>query len=245
MGGVGGITAVLLARNGIGHLKIADPDVYEPNNLNRQYGAGVSTLGKKKVDVISDILGDINPEISVQTYAEGVTDENLEDILCGVNVVIDAIEYSSSADKWMLYKKSRENGLYVLSSPISGFGSTIFCFDPKGPAVEEIFGFTDKNIHDYRIPSKVLMGMKFDYVPQDYFKRIETGFIPSNAVSVAVASAVVTVDVIKILISEERKKTPMFCSEFGEIDLIVVPKIKRYDLWDLEYCKVIDLEDEL
>ncbi len=62
MGGVGGIDMVALARMGIGKFTIADPDVFEIRNSNRQYGAMRSTNGQAKAEVMRNIVHDINPE---------------------------------------------------------------------------------------------------------------------------------------------------------------------------------------
>lgn len=60
MGGVGGIDMVALARMGIGKFTIADPDVFEIRNSNRQYGAMRSTNGQAKAEVMRNIVHDIN-----------------------------------------------------------------------------------------------------------------------------------------------------------------------------------------
>src|SRR5688572_3034414 len=48
MGGVGGVHLITLARLGIGKFTIADPDVFDVPNFNRQYGATISNLGRNK-----------------------------------------------------------------------------------------------------------------------------------------------------------------------------------------------------
>jgi len=52
MGGVGGANLISLVRQGFEKFKIADLDVYELKNFNRQYGARTDTLGKEKVVVM-------------------------------------------------------------------------------------------------------------------------------------------------------------------------------------------------
>src|ERR1700760_1266816 len=65
MGGVGGIHMLTLARLGFANFRIADLDVFEVANFNRQVGAVVSTLGQPKVEVLSRMARDINPEAKV------------------------------------------------------------------------------------------------------------------------------------------------------------------------------------
>ena len=68
VGGVGGYTAEILARTGVGELSIFDNDTISESNLNRQIIALKSTIGKKKTDVIKSRLKDINPEIKINAY---------------------------------------------------------------------------------------------------------------------------------------------------------------------------------
>src|SRR5687768_16236474 len=53
MGGVGGLHLLTLVRLGIGRFRIADFDHFELANFNRQAGAGMSTLGQPKVEVMA------------------------------------------------------------------------------------------------------------------------------------------------------------------------------------------------
>lgn len=63
-GGLGGTVAALLARIGIGHVHLVDPDVFEEHNLNRQRFCTTKTIGLPKAEVAASILPDINPSIN-------------------------------------------------------------------------------------------------------------------------------------------------------------------------------------
>ena len=64
-GGLGSNAAVSLVRAGIGKLILADHDVVEESNLNRQYYFQ-SDIGKKKVEALTYHLKAINPEIKLE-----------------------------------------------------------------------------------------------------------------------------------------------------------------------------------
>jgi tRNA A37 threonylcarbamoyladenosine dehydratase len=81
MGGVGGSHLITLTRLGIGAFHIADFDQFEQANFNRQAGARMSSAGKSKVEVLADMARDINPELNLKIFAQGVTDENLDEFL--------------------------------------------------------------------------------------------------------------------------------------------------------------------
>src|SRR5574343_328099 len=67
LGGVGGVHLLTLARLGVGKFTIADFDVFDIVNFNRQVGATVSSLGRPKLEVLSEMLRDINPEVELTT----------------------------------------------------------------------------------------------------------------------------------------------------------------------------------
>ena len=70
IGGVGGYAAAALTRSGVGEIDIIDNDNVSISNLNRQIIARHSTIGRPKVDVMSEDLQDINPDIKIQRSLE-------------------------------------------------------------------------------------------------------------------------------------------------------------------------------
>ena len=92
MGGVGGVHLLTLARLGIGAFHIADFDVFDIVNFNRQIGATVSSLGKPKVEVLSEMAKDINPELNIRIFPEGIN-ENLSEFFNGVDLYVDGLDF--------------------------------------------------------------------------------------------------------------------------------------------------------
>ena len=81
MGGVGAHYLLTLTRLGIGRFNISDFDVYELGNFNRQAGATLSHLNQPKVDVMAGMALDINPELDLRRFPDGVTGDNIDDFL--------------------------------------------------------------------------------------------------------------------------------------------------------------------
>ena len=92
MGGVGGIHLLSLVRQGFEKFKIADPDVFELKNFNRQAGANMTTIGRKKVEVMKEMALQINPNCQIETTEARVGEQDLADYLQGVDLVIDGID---------------------------------------------------------------------------------------------------------------------------------------------------------
>lgn len=132
LGGVGAHTAEQLVRAGIGNLTIADADVIEPTNINRQLPALHSTLNQKKVNVLSDRLKDINPKVKLEVIDEFLRDQRMIEVLkTPFDFVVDAID--TLAPKVYLIYHSIQNHYPVVSSMGSG-GKT----DPAKVTIADI-----------------------------------------------------------------------------------------------------------
>jgi len=94
VGGVGGYTVTSLVRSGIENIIIIDYDIIDITNINRQIIAYHSTIGKKKVDVLYDMLLDINPNVKITKYDMFLSEENIESIFDNHNIdyIVDACD---------------------------------------------------------------------------------------------------------------------------------------------------------
>ena len=75
-GGLGSPVGLYLAAAGIGRIGLADYDVVDFTNLQRQIVHGSTRLGDRKVDSAHDRLLDLNPDIEVPVYDEPFTAES-------------------------------------------------------------------------------------------------------------------------------------------------------------------------
>ena len=91
VGGVGGAVAHMLVRAGITNLTIMDFDTVSQSNINRQFVAFQSTIGKYKVDVLASQLKDINPDINLTALNQKFDSTNNID-LTGYTMIIDCID---------------------------------------------------------------------------------------------------------------------------------------------------------
>lgn len=100
LGGVGSNCAEALARGGIGHLVLVDRDAVEASNINRQAIAFHSTVGRRKVEVMREMVVDIDPSIEVTACDRFIVAENVSAFFDehgqDVDYVIDAIDTVSA-----------------------------------------------------------------------------------------------------------------------------------------------------
>jgi tRNA A37 threonylcarbamoyladenosine dehydratase len=119
LGGVGGYTAEMLCRAGIGQMTIVDADTIHHTNRNRQLLALTSTIGKSKANLMKDRLLDINPEIRLTVLNEFIRDERTNEILeTPFDYVVDAID--TLAPKIFLIKQTLYKGYPLVSSMGAG-----------------------------------------------------------------------------------------------------------------------------
>ncbi|MGM0407020.1 MAG: sulfur carrier protein ThiS adenylyltransferase ThiF [Bacteroidota bacterium] len=90
-GGLGSNCAVALARVGIGKLIIADFDVVNKTNLNRQYFFR-DQLGMKKVDALKNNIGRINSVVNVTTKDIQLDENNIVPIFKDCDIIVEAFD---------------------------------------------------------------------------------------------------------------------------------------------------------
>ena len=119
VGGVGGYTAEMLVRSGVGNITIVDFDIVDISNKNRQIIALDSTIGKNKVNVLKSRLLDINPDCNVIAINAKLLKENLEDFnLKNFDYIIDAIDMVTS--KIALIEYTHKNNIKIISAMGAG-----------------------------------------------------------------------------------------------------------------------------
>ena len=91
-GGLGSPAAFYLAAAGVGHLRIADDDVVDRSNLQRQVLHTDARIGELKVASAQLTLNALNPRARIEAVAERVTAANVERLLDGVDVVVDGAD---------------------------------------------------------------------------------------------------------------------------------------------------------
>ena len=220
IGGVGGTALVNIARMGIGEVKIADPETFAYSDINRQQGATIKTVGRKKVDVLAEQVRSINPGIKVTAYDNGLSEGNVKQFLEGVSIVIDGLEFFCMPIRKKLFDQARNLGIHVLSSPIFGFGTSLAVFSPTGPTFEDCFGpIPDELDLNYTINYGRSFFPKFPrYIDiAAYFEAMkENRPIPSFTTSCALSGAVTAAESIFILL---HKRDP-----------VCFPFVRRFDL---------------
>ena len=107
VGGVGGPVVENLVRAGCQHIVIADRDVFDTTNLNRQL-CTLEDIGSYKVDVIAEFLKKIDPEVQITKHIT-ITSSNIGNVLKGVNIV--ALTLDGPITSILIARECRKRGI--------------------------------------------------------------------------------------------------------------------------------------
>ena len=203
-GGVGGLHSLTLARLGVGKLNISDFDQFDIHNMNRQSGAFVSTRDQDKIEVMSRMLLDINPELDIREFPKGIDETNVDDFLDGVDLYIDSLDFFALSARKLVFSRCYEKGIPVVTAAPLGMGSALLCFMPGGMTYEEYFRFEDKKTEEGQLiqfliglsPAMLQRNYLVDKTAVDFHARKG----PSTAMAVNLCAGMAETAALKILL---------------------------------------------
>ena len=243
MGGVGGIHLITLARLGIGKFNIADPDIFELPNINRQYGANTKTLGINKADVMLGMIKDLNPFLEVRNFSSALNKENIEDFLKDVDVFIDGMDFFSIDIRRLLFNRAGALGIPAITAGPLGFSSTLHVFTPDGMSFDDYFDINEKMPYTEKLvafavglaPSATHMKyLKLDFVSL----KERTG--PSLASACNLCSALAATETVNLILKKRPLKAAPhyfqfdpFCQVYKKGYLFMGNKnpVQRFKRW--------------
>lgn len=144
MGGVGGSHLTTLTRLGIGRFTIADPDVFEVANFNRQQGATISNLGRNKAEAMAATALDINPELDLRVMPAAIDEGNVDAFLDGADLFVDGLDFFAIEARRLVFRRAAEKGMWGITAGPIGFSTAWLSFDPNGMSFDEYFDLNDR-----------------------------------------------------------------------------------------------------
>lgn len=136
-GGLGGHLIDMLARIGVGSLRVVDGDVFEPSNLNRQLLSEVPLLGVSKAKAAAAKISRINPEISVEVVDSFLTEKNVKETLLFCDAVLDGLDNIES--RRILAKECEQAGIPYIYGAVNGWVAQAAISMPGDHLVEKLY----------------------------------------------------------------------------------------------------------
>ncbi|HEY8660270.1 MAG TPA: HesA/MoeB/ThiF family protein [Hanamia sp.] len=140
-GGLGCPALQYLAAAGIGTIGIVDDDVVSLSNLHRQILYSVNDIGFPKAERAAEKLGQLNPEITIITYPERLTNQNALSIMDAYDIIIDGTDNFST--RYMI-----NDACVLLNKPfvygaVSQYEGQVAIFNYKKNPAEEAVNYRD------------------------------------------------------------------------------------------------------
>ncbi len=204
-GGLGGTVIELLVRSGFENLTIVDEDVFDYTNLNRQIRSNIDTINKSKVKVTKEHALKINTEANINDLYTEVSQDNIQEIIQGSDVVIDALDNVYTRVTTSRYARKLE--IPLVHAAVDKTRGQLTVFNKDTPSYEELFKLKsiDKSLDDSK----------------DYLDSISKQKPQVLSTTPAIFASLEVNETIKLLID---KKNVLFA-----------PKVLLWNPWDYSY----------
>jgi molybdopterin-synthase adenylyltransferase len=131
LGGLGSPVALYLAAAGVGRLRLADHDVVDVSNLQRQILHTRATVGHPKTASAAGTLQRLNADTALELLPERLNADNLDRAITGADLVVDCTD--NFAVRYLINDRCFELGVPLVSGAAIGFEGQVAVFDPRAP----------------------------------------------------------------------------------------------------------------
>lgn len=140
LGGLGSWTAELLARCGVGALRLVDDDKVDLTNLHRQalYGQAHAEAGVVKVAAAAERLGQINSQVMVEPIETRLDKSNVTSLADGCDLILDGTD--NFLTRFIINDYAvRSSTPWIFAGVVSAEAQTMTIAPPKTPCLRCVF----------------------------------------------------------------------------------------------------------
>ncbi|MDO9008230.1 MAG: ThiF family adenylyltransferase, partial [Thiobacillus sp.] len=207
MGGVGGSHLLTFARLGIEKFNIADFDVFELANFNRQAGASMSSLNRPKVDTLEEMVRDINPESDLRRFPDGVNASNLERFFQDVDLYVDGLDFFAFDAREQLFAYCAEHRIPAITVAPLGMSAALLNFLPGGMGFEDYFQLSGRSELEKAV--RFLVGLAPGLLHRHYLADknkvdLKQRKGPSTVIACQLCAGVAASEAVKILLQRGK-----------------------------------------
>jgi molybdopterin/thiamine biosynthesis adenylyltransferase len=207
LGGVGGSHLLTLARLGVGNFNIADFDVFNLVNFNRQAGANMDTIGRRKTEVLSEMVRAVNPGISLKVFDQGITEQNMDGFLEEVDLYIDGLDFFAFKARSAVFASCAEKGIPAITAAPLGMGAAVLTFLPGGMTFEEYFRW--QGCSEDEMALRFVLGLSPRLLQRKYL--VDPGALdlkarkgPSTPMACDICAGMAATEALKVLLQRGR-----------------------------------------
>jgi molybdopterin/thiamine biosynthesis adenylyltransferase len=198
----------------VGAFNLAEFDRFELANFNRQAGAALSTIGLPKLDVLIESARDINPELDIRRFPNGVRPENAEEFLRGADVYMDGLDFFAFEARAVTFGACARLAVPATTAAPLGMGVSVLNFLPGKMTFEEYFGFEGQSGSEKAL--RFLLGLSPAMLQRSYLvdpSRVDLAAQrgPSTIIACQLCAGVAAAEALKILLG----RGPLLAAPWG------------------------------
>lgn len=147
--GIGSSFAEVAVRLGFENIILADGDIVNDHNLNRQCFTA-NDIGKLKVKALSERLKAINPSAKVKEFNEYISEKNVIEIVNEADIIFDTIDFLDLTGIVALHDECHKQRKHIISALAIGWGAGCIYFPPDSIcSFRQIFSLPDEGPVDH------------------------------------------------------------------------------------------------
>ncbi|AHF03478.1 hypothetical protein MARPU_06075 [Marichromatium purpuratum 984] len=207
LGGVGGSHLMTLTRLGLGAFNISDFDTFGLVNFNRQAGASLRSIDRPKIEVVSEMARDVNPELEIRAFPEGIKADNVDAFLEGVDVYVDGLDYFAVEARRLVFAACARKSIPAVTAAPLGMGAAVLVFVPGGMGFEDYFQLEGYSEDEQLI--RFLLGLSPAMLQRSYLVAPEAVDFdrhlgPSTPMACELCAGIAATQVLKLLTGRGR-----------------------------------------
>lgn len=207
MGGVGGVHLLTLVRLGIGAFNIADFDVFEIQNFNRQVGATLSALNQPKAETLANMALDINPDLDIKIFSNGIDEQNLPAFLADTDLYVDGLDFFAFDARQSTFAACAEYGIPAITAAPLGMGAALLIFMPGKMSFEEYFIWGRRSEDEKALRFLLGLapaGLHFGYLADRSAVNLAERRGPSTIMACQMCAGMTATEALKILLKRGK-----------------------------------------
>lgn len=223
LGGVGGGAFLNLVRCGVKRFRLAENGIFDPPDMNRQAAAFASTMGKSKIEVYAQLAKEINPDVELELFPEGILHNNIKQFLEGSDLHVGVIDVEKGADvKSMTPELLKSFNIPLFTAGAVGFGAILVAHHPEGMMPAEFWGLA-KQISEGNGLMPSFIANKFEsQVMERITRAAQSGKIATTGIGGSLSGIILASEVLAYLLRETDiiNREIIFAPKFMVIDLL-------------------------
>jgi molybdopterin-synthase adenylyltransferase len=146
LGGLGGHALEILARSGVGHIRAADGDEFQPSNLNRQLLCTRRSINGYKAAAAAARVKLLNPAVDFKPVAAFLDEGLMGRFLAGADLALDAL--GGLRDRPALLRQAAHAGIPLVTAAVAGQAGYVATVLPGATGPADLFGAGGEGAED-------------------------------------------------------------------------------------------------